>query len=106
MTKRYFKTTVNNETLMVDCGYDRPLDHYFLNVYAPGRHEEEQNVYVSMYDPRWMATGRSPRLFGGLTLDDLQQVFREQGITPPEGLIPLLIEDAAVRRGNDIKIWE
>lgn len=108
MTKHFFTHPGNEQeprTLNVDAGYDRPCGHFYLNVEdGQAQDEDEEQVYISMYDPKLFTRERGA-FMGGLTLDELKAKFTELHITPPAGLLEVLNEDARLGRGNAVRHW-
>ncbi|KQR35149.1 hypothetical protein ASF71_16340 [Deinococcus sp. Leaf326] len=106
MTRHMFTmTTPSGETRNVAAGYDRMCGHFFLQVTDPTLPEDDQLVYFSSYDPRFLDRSRTGAAFGGATFEELEMCLAEQQITLPEGLRERLLEDGELERGNDQKYW-
>jgi len=103
MTKHFFQAVLPDQNLSVDCGWDRPCQHFYLNVERTDAPNDEEPIYISMYDARLF--NRPGPFLGGLMLDELRERLEELCITPPTGLIDALNEDQRVNRGNAVTTW-
>ncbi|MFC3605977.1 hypothetical protein [Deinococcus soli (ex Cha et al. 2016)] len=106
MTKHFFSAELpDRQPVSVDVGWDRPLQVFYMNVTAPLLPEDDQDVYVSLYDPRVYAEGRPGALRGGLSLEEVGERLTELGITPPVGLLEALKVDREANVGNAVRHW-
>lgn len=122
MSRHFFETEVQGKRANVQVGYDRPLGHMYLNVTdmdasppllrassqsesALGGPEDEDEIYISMYDRNLLKPERGFRLYGGMTMQELKDKLTELAIQLPEGLQAALEEDLQVQRGNLDRQW-
>lgn len=101
MTKHLFRPAPNRA---VDLGWDRPCGHFYLNITDPTQPEDEDQVYISLYDNTLYDRARGP-FMAGLTLDELQRKLEAFDIPLPDGLLEHLQEDQRLNRGNDRTPW-
>lgn len=105
MSKHFFRATSEAKDLHVDVGWDRPLRHYYLNIERASPPEDEDLLlYASLYDTHTYAPSRA-NFMGGLTLQEVQERFARFHITPPDGLLAALEDDAYTNAGNAITHW-
>lgn len=88
MSQHLFHTQHNDKPVIVQMGYDRPLQTYHMVVYEPGRED----------DPLYSNLDQDDAF--GLTLDDFRAALTDLGITVPESMFEQTELDAAQRRGN------
>lgn len=95
---------ITHPQYQIVAGWDRPCQHYFLNVYDPSKEEEEAHlVYISMYD-RALINRPYPLQFG-LSLSELEAKMRELDLPIPDGLLHALEEDELLNQGNKDTTW-
>ncbi|MFC4453505.1 hypothetical protein [Deinococcus sonorensis] len=107
MTKHLFQSTAGEQHVNVDCGWDRPCQHSSLTVELPepqDEDEEMEHLYCSMYDPRTFGADRGV-LYGGLSLQELQQRAEELCLRRRGGLIEALRLEGLHDVGNRITRW-
>ncbi|GAA5533893.1 hypothetical protein [Deinococcus aluminii] len=81
------------------------MRHFSLNIERANAPEDEDNlVYASLHDTQTYGHDRR-HLSGGLSLEEVQERFTRFHITPPEGLLAALNEDARTNAGNVIRTW-
>lgn len=90
--------TGSTPTVRIDCGWDRRLQHFFLNIWkldAVGTQTEM--LYTSLGEPRG----------GGLeTLEELIEKVEAQQVEAPEGFYERLWLDESFNEGsNEVKMW-
>jgi hypothetical protein len=77
-------------------GWDRPLQHFFLDVYdhtTPVREDEDEVLlYSSLYEP--------PGVYERYTLEQIKATLRTHRITPPPTFYDDLQDDAQANIGN------
>lgn len=105
MSKHFFRTEIDGQKLLVDAGWDRPLGHHYLNIEREDAPQEEHALlYSSLYDRTLFAPERG-RLMAGLTVEELAAKLTAHGITPPDGFLEALEDDARNNVGNAIRHW-
>ena len=88
MSQRLF----SQGNLDVFCGYDRPLNYFFLVI---ERHDASDD------DPdQGYVFSNLRRRNAGMTLDEISTELTRADIVPPPTLMDDLAEDARLRRGN------
>lgn len=106
MSKHLFSATVPGlPPLSVEVGWDRPCRHFYLNVTAPELPEDEDQIYISLADPRTFDKSRPFELQGGLSLEEVEARFEELCISPPEGLLAALVDDQTRNAVNERRCW-
>ena len=93
MSRHHLRTVVAGASTVVVMGYDRPLNEYFLQLWAdsPGPDADEP-TYSSLDEPAadWRDIGTVIRKLG------------ELGVQVPGSMIDAVVTDAVVRAGNRI----
>jgi hypothetical protein len=82
----------------IDCGWDRILEHFYLNIWKLGADGEQvEALYTSLSEPRG----------GGLaTVDEVIEKIDAQGAEAPEGFYEDLWFDQAFNESsNEVKMW-
>ncbi|MPY67979.1 hypothetical protein F8S09_15060 [Deinococcus sp. SDU3-2] len=102
MSKHFFRTEIDGQKPLVDAGWDRPLGHHYLNIEREDASEEDALLYSSLTD-RALYNPERGRLMAGLTVEELAAKLTEHGITPPDGFLTALEEDARKNVGNAIR---
>ncbi|QIL78401.1 hypothetical protein [Hymenobacter sp. HDW8] len=95
MSKHLFSSTTRaGQRVNVQCGWDRPLQHHYLTVFA-GEAVPENVLYTSLMER------------GGLPdVDSLADHLEELSIEAPEGLYERLWLDAEFNESsNEVKQW-
>lgn len=105
MSKHFYRAQQAARTLQVDVGWDRPCQHFYLNIEdAQAPEDQEPLLYAPLYDDRTYGEGRGV-LRGGLDVDEVRERLAEFGITPPDGLLEALNNDARLNVGNAGRHW-
>lgn len=95
MGKHIFSTTTSTgQQVNVQCGWDRPLQHHYLTVFA-GEAVPENVLYTSLMER------------GGLPdADAVSDKLDELGIEAPEGLLGRIWLDSEFNESsNEVKQW-
>ncbi|USD58946.1 hypothetical protein J4N45_10430 [Vibrio sp. SCSIO 43140] len=93
MTQHVFTT----ETHSVFCGYDRPLQGFFLVIEKLGG--EDIPLYSNLDET-------DPTLVHPKSFDHFANVLEQHAIEIPDGLIAALNDDLKHNRGNGLTNWD
>lgn len=88
MSQHKFHTQHNGKPVVVQLGYDRPLDYFHMIVFEVG--DSDSLLYSNLDEED--AFGRS--------LNDFRGVLCELGISVPESMFEQAEQDGIHRRGN------
>lgn len=91
MSKHMFRTTHENEPIIVFLGWDRPLQGYFMFIERPNRDDEEEKYLYSNLDE----TESHPK-----TLDVFLTVLDCFRISLPQQMIDEVVIDGCENCGN------
>ena len=92
-------------------GWDRPLQHFFLDVIDPAAEEDEDGVvpliYSSMGNPRLVVAGRGSlkRPFLGLGFGELKERMSELCLDVPGTLLGVLASDCETAAEPYVRLW-
>lgn len=95
MSRHHLRTTLGGVPKLVVMGYDRPLDEYFVQLWADdpeGEGDADEPIYSSLDEP-------------GADWRDIATVVRklgELGVQVPRSMIDAIVADADQRVGNRI----
>jgi len=87
--------TFETGTYLVQTGWDRPLQYYFLNIY---RRADDALVYSNLHDPLLVG--------GAMTTAQIAAKLAALDITPPRQLLANLARDGMVNAGNAVTIYD
>ena len=111
MTQHRMMGKIGELDVQVMAGWDRPLQHFFLDVVDPATEEDEDGevpmIYSSMYDPRLVVAGRGSleRPFAGLGFEELKARLSELCLDVPGALLEVLAADCETAAEPYVKSW-
>jgi len=103
MSKHIFEQTVDDQTMQVQIGWDRPMQNYY-GVISPWVEDAdmEEGGYFDDCDPLF-SNLFSPKK---LSLDEIAEEVTKRGLIIPDGLLNNVINDQWHNTANKITIYE
>ena len=111
MTQHRMMGKIGELDVQVMAGWDRPLQHFFLDVIDPSAEKDEDKkvpmIYSSMYDRRPVVAGRGSleRPFAGLGFGELKERMSELCLDVPGTLLGVLASDCGTEAEPYVKVW-
>jgi len=103
MSQHYFETTRQDQPILVTIGWDRPLQHFFMNievVHLPKDANDEDGKHDAYDKPDYLYTHLNERNAFKLDLQYFRKKLEEFGISVPEKMFKQVENDRRMNVGN------